>query len=125
MTVVLSAHPTFVLPLLLGGVNPPTVLPFRDRGQIRWAVNFELVFTTLRWRLPFRAVVPTRCLGCGGCVSPLAHLDLTIMMVIDGTCSRALGSQPFPLGGKRLGCTLYKGGSLPAGYPYRIRCLRS
>jgi hypothetical protein len=45
MTTVLSAHPAFVLPLSLGGVNPPTVPPFRDRGQIRWAVNFEPIST--------------------------------------------------------------------------------
>jgi hypothetical protein len=87
LTTILSAQPAFVLPPSLGGVNPPTVPPFRDRGRIRRAINSKLVSATMRRRLPFHVVVPTRCLGCEGCVSPLAHLDLTVVMVIDGTCS--------------------------------------
>jgi hypothetical protein len=65
----------------------PNSSPFRDRGQIRRAVNSKLVFATLRRRLPSHAIVPMRCLRGRGHVCPLVHLDLTVVMVIDETCS--------------------------------------
>jgi hypothetical protein len=87
-TMVLSAYPAVMLPPSPGGDDPPTVPPFRDCGWIRRAMNSKLVFATLRWRLPFHAVVLACFLGGGGRIFPLVRQDLTVVMVIDETCSR-------------------------------------
>jgi hypothetical protein len=124
----LERAPRCRVTFVVRGVNPQQFPPYRNRGQIRRAVNSKLVSATLRRRLPSRAIVPTRCPRGGGRVSPLVRLDLTVVMVIDETCSRwCVGDRNHSLW-EANGCGEHYirwGGPLSAGYPYRIRCHRS